>query len=252
MKLALLPLALGTLFAACATAAHAANDDLSTMSYEGTLGSQRIGMTLAVRGGKVVPDSHYFYARYLKDIPLSGSANGEIRLQEPGGGAFALRFRGNGSNGAAPLNFDNSVGLEGTWTGKDGKAFPVELSNVGDPGAAALPGTRWYRDVTDKSDAAFEAQVQGFHKAVLAGDRAGAARYVSFPLRVNVAPGKPLMVKNAAQLAAQWDRIFSPAWLKQAALAMPHDLNVIRGQAMLGNGLAFFGDKGAEAINPAQ
>ena len=73
-----------------------------------------------------------------------------------------------------------------------------------------------------------------------------------FPLRVNVAPGKPLLVRNAAQLAAQWDRIFSPAWLKQAAQAMPHDLNVIRGQAMLGNGLAFFGDKGAEVINPAQ
>ena len=245
-RIAFFTLAFFTTFAA------AADDGLSTMSYEGTLGTQRIGMTLAVRGGKVVPESHYFYARYLKDIPLGGSAVNELTLREPGGGTFQLRFKGNGSNGDAPLGFDNSVGLEGKWTGKDGKTFPVALSNVGDPGESALPGTRWYRNVTNKSDAAFEAQVQGFHKAVLAGDRAGAARYVSFPLRVNVAPGKPLMVKNAAQLAAQWDRIFSPAWLEQAALAMPHDLNVIRGQAMLGNGLAFFGDKGAEVINPAQ
>ena len=252
MKSALQRAGLGALFAVFATTASAANDDLSTMTYEGTLGTQRIGMTLAVRDGKVIPNSHYFYAKYLKDIPLDGSAGGEITLREPGGGTFALRFKGNGSQGATPLNFSNSVGLEGQWTGKDGKSFPVALSNARDPGEGALPGSRWYRNATDKSDAAFEAQVQGFHKAVLAGDRAGAARFVSFPLRVNVAPGKPLMVKNAAQLAAQWGRIFSPAWLERAALAMPHDLSVIRGQAMLGNGLAFFGDKGAEVINPVQ
>jgi len=252
MRSALYRFALGVFFVTIANRAVAANDDLSTMTYEGTLGAQRIGLTLAVRQGKVIPKSHYFYAKYLKDIPLSGRADREISLQEPGGGTFALRFRGNGSNGSAPLNFDNSVGLEGRWTGKDGKSFPVMLSNVSDPGQGALPGTRWYRDVTDKSDAAFEAQVQGFYKAVLAGDRAGAARYVSFPLRVNVAPGKPLMVKDGAQLAAQWERIFSPAWLQLAAQAMPHDLSVIRSQAMLGSGLAFFGDRGAEVVNPAQ
>lgn len=252
MKSALHRLALSALLVTFANGAAAANDDLSTMTYEGTLGTQRIGMTLAVRDGKVVPDSHYFYARYLKDIALSGSAGREITLREPGGGSFALRFKRDGSNAHAPLDFSNSVGLEGQWMGQDGKSFPVALSNVGDPGPAALPGTRWYRDVTDKSDAEFEAQVQGFYKAALAGDRAAAARYTSFPLRVNVAPGKPMMVKNAAQLAAQWNRIFSPAWREQAAQAMPHDLSVIRGQAMLGRGLAFFGDKGAEVINPAQ
>lgn len=241
--------AFGALLALIAITA-AANDDLSTMTYEGTLGAQRIGMTLAVQHGKVVPDSHYFYARHLQDIALTGVAGRDVTLQEAGGGTFALHFKGNGSNGDAPLDFRNSIGLQGQWTGKDGKTFPVMLTNASDPGDAALPGARWYRNATDKSDAAFEAQVQGFHKAVLAGDRAGAARYVSFPLRVNLAPGKPLMVKNAAQLKAQWDKIFSPAWLKQAAQAMPHDMPVIRGQAMLGSGLAFFGDRGAEVINP--
>jgi hypothetical protein len=250
MKPALHSLAFGALLTVFATTALAANDDLSTMTYEGTLGAQRIGMTLAVRDGKVVPDSHYFYARHLQDISLTGTSGGEVALQEPGGGAFALHFKGNGSNGNAPLTFNNSVGLEGQWTGKDGKTFPVTLTNASEPGDAALPGARWYRDATDKSDTVFEAQVQGFYKAVLAGDRAGTARYVHFPLRVNVAPGKPLMVKDAAQLKAQWDRIFSPAWLKQAAQAMPHDMPVIRGQAMLGQGLAFFGDQGAEVINP--
>lgn len=249
MKPALHRLALGALLATFATAAVAANDELSTMTYEGTLGAQRIGMTLAVHGGQVVPDSHYFYARHLQDIALTGTVGRELVLQEPGGGRFALHFKGNAK---APLDFENSLGLEGQWTGKDGKTFPVALSNASDPRDAALPGTRWYSDVTDKSDQAFEAQVQGFYKAVLAGDRAGAARYVSFPLRVNIAPGKPQMVKNAAQLSAQWDKIFSPAWLKQAAQAMPHDMAVIRGQAMLGGGLAFFGDKGAEVINPAE
>jgi hypothetical protein len=102
--------------------------------------------------------------------------------------------------------------------------------------------------VTGQSDAAFEAKVQGFYKAALAGDRAAAAKYVSFPLRVNH-NGKSRTIHNAAELAAQWETIFTPAYLTALKNDIPHDLSVIQGQAMLGDGQAFFSDQGATALN---
>jgi hypothetical protein len=242
------------LFAAALTmtataAAGQDTNEVTKASYEGTLGTQRIGMTLVIGNGELISPSHYFYYRHLTDIPLTGSAGSSVTVKEPGGGTFDLHFQGNGSNGTQPLNFSNSIGLIGTWTGPDGKRFPVKLTGGGSPGPADPPGTRAYQDVTDKSDAAFEAQVQGFYKAVLAGDRMGAARYVTFPLRVNFPAGKHIQVKTAAELSAQWNRIFTPAWLKSAANEAPHDMPVVRGLAMLGQGLAFFGDGGAEVIN---
>lgn len=250
MRSILLPAAMILLIAGAATTASAQNnDDVVAASYEGTLGAQRIGMTVTVKDKKLVPDSHYFYQKHLTDIPLTGTAGDAVTLKEPGGGAFALRFKGNGSNGNQPLTFDNSVGLVGSWTGTDGKTYPVVLSGGGGTVAPEPPGTRWYRDVTNKSDQAFEAQVQGFYKAVMAGDRNAAAHYVSFPLRVNFSESRHVQIRTASQLAAQWDQIFNRSWMKRAAEAMPHDMAVVRGQAMLGQGLAFFGGNGLEVVN---
>ncbi len=251
MKRILQQLTIGiALLARIATSALAQNNnDVVTAAYEGTLGSQRIGMTLIVKDGRLVPDSHYFYNRHLTDIPLTGTADRNVTLNEPGGGTFTLQFKGNGSNGNAPLTFDNSVGLTGSWRGTDGKTYPVALIGGGGSGPADPPGTRRYQNVTDKSDAAFEAQAQGFYKAVLAGDRAGTARHVSYPLRVNFSSTRHVQIKTPAELNAEWSKIFNAAWLRKAADAAPHDMSVVRGQAMLGNGLAFFGNGGAEVIN---
>ncbi len=234
------------LLSGAAYAQHAA--DVVTASYTGTLGPARIGMTLVVEGAKVLPPSHYFYASHLTDIPLSGSvAASEVRLQEPGGGIFSLAFKGNGSEGRQTLTFENSVGMVGTWTGS-GRNFPVALNGGGGSGPASA---RWYHDITSESDAAFEAKPQRFYRAVLAGDRDAAARYVDFPLRVNVAPGKQISITTPAQLKAQWNQIFPAAWLKQAAEAMPHDMGIADGMAMLGPGLAYFSQNGVEVINAA-
>jgi hypothetical protein len=108
--------------------------------------------------------------------------------------------------------------------------------------------TRWYKDVTSESDSAFEAKVQGFYKAVLSGDRATAARYVDFPLRVNH-NGKSRTVHSEAELSAQWNEIFTPACIDAFRQAIPHDMFVHNGQAMLGDGVAWFGAKGAQVIN---
>jgi hypothetical protein len=227
-------------------AAHAQEaNSAAQISYEGTLGPARIGLTVVVKSG-AVSGGHYFYAKYLTDLPLTGSIQpGALTLKGQDGGAFALKFVGNGSEAGKPLDFENSVGLEGTWS-RDGKSLPVKLTAGGQSPAAA--SGRWYEMVTDQSDAAFEAKVQGFYKAALAGDRNAAARYVAFPLRVNH-NGKSRMIRNATELTAQWEAIFTPAYLAALKKDMPHDLSIVQGQAMLGDGQAFFSDKGATALN---
>ncbi len=223
--------------------------DPSQIGYDGTLGATHIGMTLIVNGASAaasITGGHYFYARYLTDIPLSGAVKaGAVTLQGQDGGAFALKFVGNGSERGKPLDFSNSVGLEGSWS-KDGKSLPVKLSMGGM--SAVPPSGRRYEMVTSESDSAFEARVQGFYKAALAGDRAAVAKYVSFPLRIN-RNGKSRTIHNAAELSAQWETIFTPDYLAALKKDAPHDLSIVKGQAMLGSGEAWFDSKGASALN---
>jgi hypothetical protein len=44
-------------------------------------------------------------------------------------------------------------------------------------------------------------------------------------------------------------RIFTTACVDAFKDAMPHDMFVRNGQAMLGDGVAWFGDKGAQSID---
>lgn len=128
------------------------------ISYEGTLGQARIGLTLIVKADNTITGGHYFYAKYLTDIPLTGALQpGTVTLKGQDGGSFDLKFKGNGSEGGKPMDFNTSVGLEGTWS-KDGKSLPVKL----DAGGMSTAASRWYADVTGQSDAAFEARAQGF------------------------------------------------------------------------------------------
>jgi hypothetical protein len=245
-------LALGAIWTAVTASTAVAQDhntDVVTAGYLGTLGAQRIGMTLIVKDGTFMPGSHYFYQKHLTDIPLTGTARSGVTLKEPSGGTFALQFQGNGSNGHEPLTFNNSIAMTGTWTGIDGKSYPVKLSGGGGSGPAEPPGTRWYQDVSSQSDAAFEAIAQRFYNAVMAGDRIGATREVHFPLRVNFSATRHRLIKTPTELTQQWNTVFSSTWLKKAADAMPHDMAIVQGRAMLGDGLAFFGDDGVDVIN---
>jgi len=203
-------------------------------------------MTLVVNAAGTIIGGHYFYAKYLKDIPLRAGTQGTgVILFEPEGGQFALSFKGNGSEGGEPLSFHNSIGLEGRWMKGDG-SYPVMLRM--ERSAEGPANARWYETVTSESDAAFEARVQSFYKAVLAGDHTTAARYVDFPLRVNH-NGRSRSIGSAAELFSQWSRIFTPACIDAFRNAMPHDMFVRNGQAMLGDGVAWFGPKGAQSIN---
>ena len=213
--------------------------------YEGVLGTSLIGMTLvAPKGAEGRLAGHYFYGKFLKDIPLTGSfQGGRLTLREAGGGTFTLELVGNGTGGGKPLDFSNSIGLAGAWT-QGGKRLDVTLGNTANRPA----GGRRYEQVTKETDEEFEARVQGFHRAVLAGDRAGVARFIDFPLHVNQG-GKGREIASAEQLDAAWDQVFTRACLNALKEALPHDMFVSNGRAMIGNGVAWFGANGAVAIN---
>lgn len=228
------------------TALAQSPNPVSRITFWGTVGQNKIGMTLVVNANGAVTGGHYFYAKDLKDIPLKAGTQGSgIVLYEPDGGQFALRFKGNGSEGGKPLNFENSVGMEGRWM-NGANSYPVALEMRGNWRGPA--NTRWYEDVTTESDTAFEAKVQNFYKAVIDGDQATAVRFVDFPLRINE-KGKSRTVQSAAEFTAQWNEIFTPACMDAFKDAMPHDMFVRNGQVMLGDGVAWFGAKGVQAIN---
>lgn len=220
--------------------------NVTRVIFEGTIGQNRIGMTLLVSPAGAVTGGHYFYANDLKDIPLRAGTQGTgLVLYGPNGGQFALQFKGNVREAGKPLNFHNSTGMEGRWM-EGARSYPVKLQMEAITEGPA--NARWYRNVTGESDAAFEAKVQSFYKAVLSGDRSAAADFIDFPLRVNHA-GKGRTIRSAAQLSAQWKQIFTPACVAAFKNAIPHDMFVRNGQAMLGDGVVWFGSKGAQSIN---
>ena len=232
---------LASAMACCA----ATGEVLKQAEYNGTLGAQRIGLILNMQGEKVAP-SRYYYLRHLTDIPLAGERNGSAFTLHEQGATMTLHFVGNGSEHGAPLDFNNSIGLEGEWN--NGKtSLPVKLQGGGLSDAS--PPAHWYESITDQTDDVFEARAKGFCAAVAKGDSSAAAPFVHFPLRVNHGPGKHDMIGDAKQLAAQWHRLFTPAYVKRIADASPHSMPLVQGYAMLGDGLVFFSDKGVEVLN---
>jgi hypothetical protein len=227
--------------------ALAQTESTTSVEYSGTIGEAKVGMTLVLHG-QTVGNGHYFYYRYLKDIALTGQRSGNDLTLREAGGTFNLHFVGNGSNGAQPLDFSDSVGLAGDWTG-GGKTLPVKFTLEGMAFADANARHR-YAMITDETDDAFEARAQGFYFAALKGDSKQAARFVHFPLRVNWSATHHEMIGSAKQFYANWNRVFTPKYLAALRDAVPHDMPVVKSQyAMLGAGLAFFTDKGVEVLN---
>jgi hypothetical protein len=212
------------------------------------MGKNRIGMTV-IRQGNQIRGGHYFYQKFLKNIPLTGSIEGsQITLEEPGLGTFHLHFVGNGSKGGRPLDFENSVAMDGTWMSVDGvRSYPVSLHGTTIRNGAEAG--HLYGGVTNETDDAFEKRVQSFFRAVLSGDRATAARFISYPLRANFANGTTKSFRNSAEVLATWNDLFSPAMMTRLQEALPHEMFVHEGQAMTGNGEAWFNAKGLAVLN---
>jgi hypothetical protein len=216
--------------------------------YEGTLGKSRIGMTV-IREGNVIKSGHYFYQQFLQDIPIAGSArNSQVTLTEAGGGTFRLHFRSNGSQGDQLLDFENSVGMNGTWTSGDGsRSYTVSLH--GTTISEGEDNGHRYQGVTNESDAAFESRVQSILRAVLRGDKSTTLRFTSFPLRVNFPDRKHKMFRNSEGVISAWNDLFTPALIAKLRTALPHDMFVHEGMAMLGDGEAWFDANGLAVLN---
>ncbi|PHY12682.1 hypothetical protein CSW58_10970, partial [Caulobacter sp. B11] len=218
---------------------------LSTNGLSGKVGAYPVGMQLTIRDHRDFVSGHYFYVRTLINIPLTGRMEGDtLTLQEPGGGVFRLHLVSNVPGRKETLTFYNSTSLAGTWT-QGAKTLPVELGLTG--GYDGPPRARHYEEMTDEPDAVFEARVGRFLKAVVRGDRAAAAQAVSYPLLVNGA--RPRTVRNRAELLARWDSIFTPAFVADLRNAVPHEMFVRQGMAMVGDGDVWFDAKGAKVIN---
>ena len=246
MRRIMLATTAGAIAIGLASAAMAQRGDLQTYELSGEVGTHAIGMSLTIEGAARFDVGHYFYVSQLMDIPLTGSENGPtFTLTEPGGGVFRLRLFGNGGVGGDGRDMATSVRASGTWT-QGGRTLPVNLSIESD--YAGPPNGHLYADVTSASDAAFEAQVKRFLDAVLAGNRSAAGALVSYPLAVN-GGAHPMSVKSPGQLTADWERIFTPALLAELRTAVPHEMFVHEGQAMVAGGAVWFDAKGASAIN---
>jgi len=227
-----------------AAVAFAQTPTAETYELVGTVGTHPVGAAITVDGGKITA-AHYFYDSHLQDIVLVGSVEGRtVTLMESEGGLFKLTLQGNGGQGGDGSSFATSTALTGTWT-QGAEILPVKLSL--DWAFDGAPSDHRYADVTQASDAAFEAMVGRFLTAALAGDKATTAAAVSYPLAVNGAHN--LKVKTRAALIADWNTIFTPAMLAQLRTAVPHEMFVHEGQAMVAGGLVWFDAKGASAIN---
>jgi hypothetical protein len=224
------------------------SDGVVQHQYEGSLGESRIGMTI-IRDGNQIEGGHYFYQKFLRDIPITGfMKDSQITLDEAGTGTFHLHFAGNGSEGGQPLDFANSIGMEGTWTSADGRrTYPVSLR-----GTLIRGGTdngHRYGDVTRETDAEFEHRVQSLLRAVLAGDESTAVRFISYPMSANLPNGGTKSFRNPSEVLAAWNDVFTPALLMKLRNDLPHDMFVRDGMAMLGDGEARFDGKGLPSLN---
>ena len=244
IKAAALGLAMTVVLASSASAEDPPKG-LSTFGMSGKIGAYPVGMQLTVRDHRDFASGHYFYVKTLADIPLTGRMEGDVlTLREPGGGAFRLHLVSNASAQGQVLTFYNSTGLAGTWT-QGAKILPVEIgfsTSYDGP-----PRARHYGEMTDEPDTVVEARAGAFLKAAVRGDRVAAANAVSYPLRVN--GNRPKTIRGKAELVGQWNSIFTPSLVAALHEAVPHEMFVRNGMAMVGDGVVWFDAKGAKVIN---
>lgn len=251
-RIARLPLLIGSLLAFSPVAAQplrssapeAASAAVESWTMRGTVGPYPVGLSVSLTPGGTIVRGHYFYTRHLADIPLEGTTDGDhLTLTEPDGGRFDLHLTA-ASGAAAPLTFATATGLAGDWR-KGSVRLPVALSF--ESMDSGVPGAARYAEVTDEAAAAYEARVRRFLRGVLDNDRARAAAAVSYPLRVN-GPRRRI-IRDRKALLAQWDSLFTPAYVATLRTAVPHDMFVRNGLAMVAGGALWFDARGAAVLN---
>jgi hypothetical protein len=220
------------------------------LDYQGTVGPAKIGLTFVI-DTSAVPHGAYFYFKYLKDIPLKGSfapdgfVLNEYDQSGKASGTFHLKISSEGGDAKAekPLNLGNTSMLTGTWTSADGsRSLPVSLKQVG-----WTSGSEGHRYGVFGSDADMERKIQGFYSDVQHGNKQAAAALVSYPLRVN---SLKLTVKDQRQFLVDYERVFTPDFVRCLQQYPPHNLFVNAQGIMLGQGELWFDEHGLTSVNP--
>lgn len=210
---------------------------------DGSIGPYGVGAHMTVRNHTEFVAGHYFYARNPIDIGLTGGMDGDhLVLHGDDGSTFNLHFETVSPASKPPLTFYNSTSLVGTWT-KGTTTLPVTLGMnlIGGPQGASR-----YEDVTKESANVFEARARHFIDGALSGNKTEAASGTSFPLNIGSRRG---LVRTRQELFRRWDEIFTPCLLSRLKLAVPHEMFVHDGLAMVSNGTVWFDAKGATSID---
>lgn len=209
-----------------------------TTVYQGTMnGNLAIGLALIRDSDKQLHGS-FFYWRDLKDFAVQGEYTGEhdivLRQLNAAGaviGVFQLHFRQDPDGKRSP-----DAALEGTWTDHH-DTYPVSLT------------MRHQSMVSEQSEIVQDRNAQAFYFAVLKGDKEKAARYVRYPLRINV-HGKKL-ARNQTEFLRDYDQIFTRDYLACLQKDVPHHMFHRGNEAMIADGALWFSENGyAITVNP--
>ena len=210
---------------------------------DGSIGSYGVGAHMTVRNRTEFVAGHYFYARNPIDIGLTGGMQGDrLILYGDDGSTFNLHFETVSPASKPPLTFYNSTSLVGTWT-KGTTTLPVMLGmNL----SGGPQGASRYEDVTKEPAEVFEARARHFINGALSGNKAETASATSFPLNIG---DRRSFVRTRQELFLRWNEIFTPCLLSHLRLAVPHEMFVHGGFAMVSNGTVWFDAKGATSID---
>ena len=227
-------------------AASTHGQSVAEQALIGTVGAYSVGMHLTVRERHVFVAGHYFYARRAADIPLAGGIVGDlVTLREPGGGVFVLHLETGDRAAPHPLDFSNSTALVGTWT-RGGRVLPVRLAFDFSGGPQ---GAERYLAITHVPATVFEGKVRRFLRGVATDNRSQVASATSFPLIVHGVGTVTLVVRNPGQFFARWRQVITPCLVAALDTAVPHEMFVRDGAAMVSNGAVWFDGKGAKILN---
>lgn len=208
--------------------------------YSGTIGdSDRIQLTFTRAGDAI--SGVYFHASDPRDIRVNGKIAGDQSLVLiEAAGRFDAEFAEHDPHAKFPGALHCQI-IAGSWQ-KPGSAqkLPVYLSL--ESGNAGTLG-HLYQIAGAKDDELIHRNALRFQKAVAAGDKATVAALIQYPIRAHAA-GAPKIFHSAQELLAQFDAVFTPAYRKAIADALPRNMFANDRGVMMGGGAVWFGADG--------
>ena len=216
-------------------------------NYDGTIGDGlRVRMSLVLQGEKV--QGLYFYGSQLKDIALQGQLTqgtdlvlDELDAQGQAVARLQARFADHDPKGRLPGSDLGCSVIIGTWQALGAaQSLPVYLALESSTMGSL---TQRYQAAGADDDALVHRRALLFRDAVKRADKQAVAGLLAYPVPVQLA-GRPSRLRNAADLLAHYDAIFSARYRAAIASALPRNMFVRYQGIMLGKGEVWFGPDG--------